>query len=136
MSAKSPHLSHSPTLGELVKNADYDAFLAALKTKKLMKRLSKSKLTNYYYEFFQRDQENFNKVFKQIFDGSPNGLSSSHARSQRINRIIDLMQDGTGNKAFAAPETMSAYDCGDSGGFLNLACAQMAKVVAVAAVVL
>lgn len=96
-------LSIDPELIKLVKKSDYNSFMEALREKGLLKDLSKSKLRQHYYKAFSQDQENFNKYLKQIFDTNPRGIASSHVRSQRINRIIDLMQDGTDQTAFSAP---------------------------------
>lgn len=86
-------------LVDAVKGADYDSFIATLQTKGILKRLSKSKLRDYYFQAFSADQENFKKYFKQIFDANPNGVADAQARSQRINRIVDLMQGGMPQKS-------------------------------------
>lgn len=96
-------VSIDPELTKLVKNSDYHSFMEALREKRLLKNVSKSKLRQHYYKAFSQDQENFNKYLKQIFDANPRGVASSQVRSQRINRIIDLMQEGTDQTAFSVP---------------------------------
>jgi len=45
-----------------------------------------------------KDQESFTRYLKSIFDTNPNVLATAKAKSQRVNRIIDLLQDGAGNE--------------------------------------
>lgn len=91
-------MSTDRELSNFIKNADYRTFMTKLKAKGYLSKLSKSKLRQHYLALLSTDQQSFAKYLKPYFDSNLVSSSSSQAGSERLNRIIDLLQEGTGKK--------------------------------------
>ena len=83
-------------LQQLMAEADYKTFMHELKARGYLVPLRKSKLRQHYVKLLSNDQKSFTKYLKNIFDKNPASLTDTQKRSERVNRIIDLMHPGGG----------------------------------------
>jgi hypothetical protein len=108
-------MATDPDLQKYAKNADYSLFMAQLKNKGYLTRLRKSKLREHFMAVFAKDQEQFVRYLKGIFDTTPAAISDAQAKPERINRIVDLMQTGNGKSALQGLSSNPNEDQAEAG---------------------
>lgn len=88
-------MAADPDIKTFAKNADYTLFMARLKDKGYITRSSKSKLREHFMAVFGKDQASFVRYLKGAFDSNPTATLAK-GKTERVNRIFDLIQQGKG----------------------------------------
>lgn len=102
----------------LVANADYRTFMSELRARGYLAPLRRSGLRAHYMKVLHKDQKSFTKYLKTMVAANPTSLTDAHMRSERVNRIIDLVQSdqtsGVVKRLIIGGVITDEYD--DSGG--------------------
>lgn len=98
-------ISAEPDLKQFLEQADYRSFMAQLKSKGLLQRLSRTKLKDFYVARLKEDQSIFDKYLKGIFENPSVRLTDKETRPYRVNKILSLIEQGTGKKILTTADS-------------------------------